>query len=156
MEVVLNLTERTEELIGRAERIGVRLNYDQGLVTVSIPRTIDSEIETAMMKELEALRASVRDLLKRRAISRRAKDFVGSRVWIMESGAGSLVEVENDGQLNVRTPLQADRLSTTAYADNIFVILEALDTESASTELASTTEMPLSEKGRRRLFNLWS
>src|SRR3974377_2008465 len=125
MDVLLNITERTEELIGRAERIGVRLHYDQGLVTVLIPRTIDSETETAMMKELEALSASVRDLLKGRAISRRAKDFAGSRVWIMESGAGSLVEVENDGQLNVRTPVQPDRTSTKAYSDNIFVILEA-------------------------------
>jgi len=105
----MSRNERAHEAIQRAEDLGLRLQFDTGLMVVEQgAETIDQVARNNIIAGLGGSEGTpthpssagcllpyVRDLLKRRAMAARAKErYLGQKVWTPDLGWGTLADAD--------------------------------------------------------------
>src|SRR5208283_5757447 len=73
--------EKVNELIARAEKAGLRLQFDSGLVLVKRTESGDPDGQRAIIAELWRYLGEVRHLVEAHAIGERAKGLAGRPIW---------------------------------------------------------------------------
>lgn len=149
--------ENVQQLMQQAETLGLRLEFDCGLVLVKRPQSTDPERAELIFAKIARYLSDVRRLVELRASGVRAKDFIGARIW-SANGAGSLVGSSEDGTLTVRVGADVRRsnedeshrsqMSISANAESLLIIV---DEERADVATALTSE-PTSEQPRAGFF----
>jgi hypothetical protein len=119
-------TEKVNELMARAERLGLRLEFDSGLLIVSRTATADPERQWGVVEELGKYLPEVRTFLERRAIFVRANQLLNQPVWSPEFGQGQVESAESNGRLCASFQRDGSQRATTlgVSADSLFLILE--------------------------------
>jgi len=125
--------EKVQQLMQEAETLGLRLEFDSGLVLVKRPQSGDPDRQDAIIAKLARYIPDVRRLVELRASGVRAKDFIGARIW-SANGAGSLVGSCEDGSLTIRVGAEMRRsdedeshrsqMSVTADAESLLIIVD--------------------------------
>jgi hypothetical protein len=85
----MDRNEKVHESIERATRLGLRLEFDSGLVLVKPTESRDPERQRETITELGKYLRDIRMLVKRRATGARTKAFDGQRIWSEEGKACS-------------------------------------------------------------------
>jgi hypothetical protein len=159
-------TEKACEVIEQTEDLGLKLKFDSGLmVLVRGGATLDQEQCEHIVEQLGGnpgtptqpnaagyLLPHVRDILLRRAIADRAKQFVGRRVWSPEFGWGTVVGTDGVlGSLTVEVENSAGRKSqVSATAEDVVIVA---DEEEQSVSSTAGNE-PKPDKPRRGIFEM--
>jgi hypothetical protein len=87
----MDRNEKLAELISRAKNLGLRFEFDSGLVTVTLTGpTNEPYRHEEVIKELSKFLPELRKRLELRAISVRANALVGQRLWSPEFGEGTV------------------------------------------------------------------
>jgi len=85
----MDRNEKLAGLISRAENLGLRLEFDSGLMRVTLSGPTNYRQEE-VVKELSKFLPELRRCLELRAISARANALVGQRLWSPEFGEGTV------------------------------------------------------------------
>jgi hypothetical protein len=136
-----NIRGTTLELVNRAEKLGMVLRYDSGLV-IAGPGAIGREqAETAEIVRLLGSRlVELHQVMAARARAARGADLVGQEVFIAGpdlGGWGTIVTAENNGMMNVSLE-RGSRGSLSADAKDLLIVLG--DAEPASFPAAAKSE----------------
>ena len=126
--------ERVQQLMQEAENVGLRLEFDCGLLVVEQAQSANPDRQEAIIAQLAKYAADVHRLLERRAAGARAAAFVGGRIW-GEMGPGILIRGLENGELTVRVSAEMRRsdqfetrqsqVSIGAEAQNLLIIIAA-------------------------------
>jgi hypothetical protein len=154
----MDRNERVQQLMQQAEKLGLRLEFDCGLLLVRRPQSGDPDRQEAIIAQLARYPSDVHRLMQRRASGIRGKDFVGARVWSPD-GAGTLVGGSDDGTLTVRVGTELRRsdedevsrsqMTIVAGAENLLVVVD----EKATDGAASPADGPASNQARGGFFD---
>lgn len=162
----MDLSEKACEVIQQTGHLGLKLMFDSGLmVLVKGEATLDRECEQIVEKLggnpgtptqpniAGYLLPHVRDILLRRAIATRAKQFVGRRVWSPEFGWGTVVGTDSVlGSLTVEVQNPAGRKSLLiAAAKDVVVIVDEEEEQSVSSTAGNE---PKPDRPRRGIFEM--
>jgi hypothetical protein len=144
--------ERARVVVERAEKFGLRLGLDFGLLIVKRMESGDLERQDALIAELGKYLGDVRRLVEKRAIGGRANDFIGQRIWSAD-GEGVLAGASGDGALEVTVNKEGFRhpLTLTAKAEGLLIIV---DEEKADGASSPHDDDPKPDKPRRGIFGL--
>jgi hypothetical protein len=114
--------EKAIELVEQAQTLGLRLEFDSGLLLL-VRRKGSSA--GAFIAELGGYLSDVRRLIERRAIAARANEFLGQRIWSAE-GEGVLAGASSDGELSVTIRREGAQrpLTLTSKAEALLLILD--------------------------------
>ena len=163
----MDLSEKACEVIQQTEDLGLKLKFDSGLmVLVKGEATLDQEQCENVVEKLGGnagtptqpniagfLLPHVRDILLRRAIATRAKQFVGRRVWSPEFGWGTVVGTDGVlGSLTVEVQNPAGRKSWVIGAAKDVVVIVAEEGEQSVSSTAGSEPKP--DKPRRGIFEM--
>jgi hypothetical protein len=153
--------EKASELIEQAKKVGFRLEFHDGLNMLKAPASVDPDVITLMLEQLSKYLPEIRSISQRRAVAALAKKHVGSRIFTKEYGAGTLVEASEDGVLTVTVSQErrrsdeeesrSSRVSITANAESLLIIVDQDDAEETSSP---ADQKPESELPRKKLFGL--
>jgi hypothetical protein len=128
----MDADEQLKLLIEQARHIGVRVEFDSGLVIAkrTLPRDPKQD---KVLAELAKWFKHLRPLLIERAIGARAKDLVGQRIWYAD-GEGTLISLSDSGaavislgtEVQTRHDEEVRRVQTsiTAKADSLMIVLD--------------------------------
>jgi hypothetical protein len=145
-------TEKATELIERATKLGLRFEFDSGLILVKRTETGDPQRQDDIIAEIGKYLSEVRRLVYLRAMAVRAKDFLGQRIWSGE-GEGVLASASVDGDLSITVTQEGFRhqRTVTAKAESLLIVVgqEAIDGAS------STNDEPTPETPRKRRFGVF-
>ncbi len=141
--------EEVEKLMQGCEEVGLRLKCDSGLVVIEGMAAVDPERRQAIKAQLWRYRTDVRNLLEKRAIAIRAKDFVGQRIWF-EDATGVLTDAGIDGVLSItiERPGFSRPQTVTSDSRNLQIIVE----ERADGAASPRNDEPKPEKPRGGIF----
>jgi hypothetical protein len=142
--------EKVDALMGRAKKLGLRVEFDSGLITVVTPPAPgDPERQDAIIAELWKYRSDVRRLVEGRASAARASELLGQRIW-SEYGEGVLASASGDGALVIDVAREGFRNSQTltANAESLLVIV----VERADGAASPRNEEAKPAQPRRKIF----
>jgi hypothetical protein len=144
--------ERARVVVERAEKFGLRLDLDSGLLIAKRLESGDLERQDAIIGELGKYLADVRRFVEKRAIGARANDFIGQRIWSAD-GEGVLASASVDGALEVTANNEGFRhpQTITANAEGLLIIV---DEEEADGTLSPQDDEPKPDKPGRGIFGL--
>ncbi len=118
--------EKVHPSMGRAEKLGLRVEFDSGLLAVVTPPAPgDPERQDAVIAELGKYRSNIRRLVvEGRASAARANELLGQRIW-SQYGEGVLASASGDGSLTIKVAREGFRNSQTltANAQSLLVIV---------------------------------
>jgi hypothetical protein len=143
--------EKAIEVLTRAEKHGLRLEFDSGLLVAKRTEYGDPQMQDDIIAEIGRHLRAVRRLVSLRAVAVRANAFVGQRIW-SEEGEGVLASGSGDGDLAITITKEGFRHRQTlmTHAESFLVIVDEAKAEGTpSTDDESTSETP-----RKRLFGL--
>jgi hypothetical protein len=150
-------SEKARELIEQARRLGLRVDFDSGLVVLEQTGSGDPELRRALVAELFTYLAAVRDLLAKRSLGAAAEKFVGQRIW-SERGEGTLVSTNEDGVLTVLSASpemrrsdderRRSRGSISTTAESILILNEA----PSANAVASSNDQASSQEPKPGIF----
>jgi hypothetical protein len=150
---------KVNELIDRAEKAGIRLEFDSGLNVAKLTESGDPDGQCAILAELWKHLSEVRRLIEARAIGARAKKFVGQRIFC-EFGEGTLVGASYDGILRISTSREIRHVheedvhsSQVTLASNAQGLLIVLVDDGPETGASSPDNEPQSEQPRPGFFD---
>ncbi len=92
--------EKAKELIERAKRRGIRLDFDSGLVLVKLSAPGDLGEQKKLIAELYRYLGEDRRLVEGGAIGDRATMYLHQQIW-SELGQGTLIGSSGDGTLSI-------------------------------------------------------
>lgn len=139
----MDRNEKVNELIARAEKAGLRLQFDSGLVLVKRTESGDPDGQRAIIAELWRYLGEVRHLVEAHAIGERAKGLAGRPIWC-EFGPGTLLGGGGGGALRISTSQEMrlaheeeahrSKIAITCDAKALLIILdeEGVDVASSS------------------------
>jgi hypothetical protein len=113
-------------LLKRLENLGLRLQFDCGLVTAIEAQEGDPEKRRMLMEELGKCFHELFNVLQQRAIGARAKELCGQSVWSPEFGEGVVVGADGGGGLNISFQTSALRSPQTirVNADSVLIVVQ--------------------------------
>ncbi len=143
--------EKALEVLARAERVGLRPEFDSGLLVVKRTVSGDPTRQDDIIAEIGKYLSEVRRLVYHRAMAVRANDFLGEQMW-SEEGDGVLASASIDGDLAITITKEGfrHRQTVTSKPESLFVIVDEAEAEGTS----SVDDEPTSETPRKRLFGL--
>lgn len=151
----------TQELIRRAERLGVRVEFRSGLNIVKTNGAGDPERQREVIRELAAHLREVRIVSQLLAIATEGKKYVGARIVSTEYGAGTLVEASDEGTLaisisrDVRSSheeeVRTNRSTVSAHAEGFLILLDVAEEDEISKP---SDQNPSEEPPRKRFLGL--
>jgi hypothetical protein len=131
--------EKATEVLQRAEKLGIRLTFESGLIFAEPPAEAESEVIAMVTEQVVKYLPEVHPILSRRNTGVRAKDFVGQRIWSHEFGEGKLESAEPNGELVItvnQDGWRSSRMFTVRGSD----ILILLDKETNAAAASSSPE----------------
>jgi hypothetical protein len=143
--------EKAIEVLIRAERHGLHLEFDSGLLVAKRTESGDPQMQDDIIAEIGRYLRAVHRLVYLRAVAVRANAFLGQRIW-SEDGEGVLASASGDGDLAITITKEGfnKRRTVTATAESLLVIVD----EAKADGTPSTDQEPTSETPRKRLFGL--
>jgi hypothetical protein len=137
------MEKQIDLLISRAERLGLHLEFDCGLLIVKRTESSEPEMQDEMLAELGNKLSDVRRLVYLRAVGVRANEFLGQRIWT-EEGEGKLVGAQGDGHLSISIERKDLRhlQTVTANVESLLLIVENVSDRAAAGTATETPEMP--------------
>lgn len=155
----MDRAEHANELMARARRLGLRVEFDSGLNVAKQPAAGDPERQGAILEELGKYISDIRPLAQGRAIAARGKDLIGHRIFSQLHGAGTLVGVADDGCLTIRISAEMRRtgdeenrssqMNVTCDAKSVLIVVDEEETGAASSSDAGAP----SERPREGFFD---
>ena len=148
----MDRNEKVHELIERATRLGLRLEFDSGPVLVKRTESGDPERQRETITELGKYLRDIRQLVKRHATGARARVFVGQQIW-SEEGEGVLADTSTDGELTISIARAESRRpqTVTSNAKSLLIVLDQEKEDGAtSSDREQTSEPP-----RKRLCGVF-
>jgi hypothetical protein len=154
----MDRSEKAKALIERAEKRGLRLGVDCGVLVAN--RDVKGDHDE-IIEDLVKYLSEVHVLVKRRSLAARAKAFLGQRVCLPDGftlgpyGEGVISGVisgaSNDGSLDVAIEKEGFRSPQTMKADaeNLLIIR---DEEEADGAASAHSDEPQSEQPRKGFF----
>jgi hypothetical protein len=91
----MDRSKKSQVLLQRAEKLGLRLELDSGLLIVKRKESGDPETQDSLLAELAKHLGDVRPVVQQRAIDAGANKFLGARIWSREQGEGTLKGASN-------------------------------------------------------------
>jgi len=148
----MDKTEKAKALLERAERLGLRLDCESGLILVRRAESGDPERQDDLIAELGKCMGDVHRLVQQRAIGVHAQELVGQRIW-SEDGEGVLASASVDGQLTITIVNAEFRQARTVMsrAEDLLIILEQ---DRADGAVSPNPDEPKSDRSRRGLFDV--
>jgi hypothetical protein len=149
--------ETTEQLIERAANLGVRPEFDCSLNVVKLTKTGDPERQNrqgSIITELWKYRSDVCRVVKRRAISARAKELAGRRIWSPEHGAGVLAEAWGNGAVAISINKPGFRTPQTPMCDAESLLIVLDEQEGVGGASSPHNDEPTSDPLLERAANL--
>jgi hypothetical protein len=143
------MEKQIDLLISRAERLGLHLEFDCGLLIVKRTESSEPEMQDEMLAELGNKLSDVRRLVYLRAVAARAQDFLGQRIWT-EEGEGKLASAQGDGHLSISIERKDLRhlQTVTARSEDLLIVM---DGEAAGASSVQNDESK-PERPRRGIF----
>ena len=143
--------EKAVEVLARAEMVGLRPEFDSGLLVVKRKVSGDPTRQDDIIAEIGKYLSEFRRLVYHRAMAVRAHDFLGQQIW-SEEGDGVLSSASSDGDLAITITKEGfrHRQTVTSKPESLFVIVD----EAEAGNTSSTDDEPTSETPRKRLFGL--
>jgi hypothetical protein len=141
-------TDKASEVIAEAEKLGLRLEFDSGLAVAVKQKTtgdLAEDKQGAIIEELVKYLPEVRHLAKLRAISVRAKEFLGKQILVREVGVndrgftvaivreGELKGVGNGDELTISLVREGRSLTLTSRAEDLLFVLNEEGAAGASS-----------------------
>jgi hypothetical protein len=157
----MDRTEKANELIERAKKLGVRVEIDSGLlVAVKQKESGDPETQDSLLAELAKHLRDVRPVVQQRAIDAGANKFLGARILYPEfsltevsATEGVLESAHGNGAVTIsvtRENFRDPKVPLTARADNLLIIMEK-----AGGTSSPLNDGPKSEQPRKGIFELF-
>jgi hypothetical protein len=145
------MQKQIELLIARAERLGLHLEFDCGLLIVKRTESNEPEMQDEALAELGNKLSDVRRLVYLRAVAARAKEFLGQRIWT-EEGEGKLASAQGDGTLAISIERKDLRhlQTVTANVESLLIIVENASDPAVAGTAHETPETP-----RKRRFGVF-
>ena len=128
--------EKAAELVAKAERFGVRLDFDCDLLTATKARSGDPGGQDLVIEELVKYISEVRRFVKGRAMSVHARAYLGQRIAIKDglnltpSGegvlSGVLASASGDGDLSISFTQEdwKHARNVTARAEDLLIVMD--------------------------------
>jgi len=135
-----NVEEKLSELLDRAQKYGISLVFDGGVIVVKKGTTDDPVRQRDTIDELGKYLVHLRALVERRAIGACGKKYLGQKIWLPDYGEGTLTEANDDGSLSVlvKSHHSQSPQALTARGENLLIIIED-SAVPADEELVSET-----------------
>lgn len=142
----MDRAEKAAELVGKAERLGVRLNLDCDLLAATKDPSGDPGAQDLAIEELVRYIEEVRRLVKARAMSIRARDFLGQRIAIKDGLnltpggegvlSGVLASASEDGSLSISFTNEEWRFprTITAKPESLLIVTDGIAGGASSSE----------------------
>lgn len=155
MDVAVDRIEKAVELVGRAGKMGLRAEFQNGL-TIILKKTGSANEEESVddcLREIMKYLPEVRYILQRHAVAALAKKHAGSQIF-SEYGAGILVGASDNGLLTIKVNQgigSRSQISVSADAESLFLILDD-EAEADGDDASAADRKP--ELVRKKLFGL--
>jgi hypothetical protein len=126
--------EKAVEVLARAERVGLRPEFDSGLLVVKRAVSGDPTRQDDIIAEIGKYLTEVRRLVYHRAMAVRANDFFGQRIW-SEEGDGVLASASIDGNLAITMTKEGfrHRQTVTSKPESLFIIVDEAKADGVSS-----------------------
>lgn len=136
--------ERSEELVARGERLGLRFEFVGGVMSVTPTMTAEPDRQRGLIEEITKYLPELRSLLLQRAINHRVRQLAGQRVLSLEYGEGT---VSGDGGntglvVSIRRGMSQRSASYIASANDVLVILEHKEPVTATEGETNSVKPP--------------
>jgi hypothetical protein len=143
----MDRAEKGNEVLQRAEKLGIRLTFDSGLAFAELAATSEPEISAMATEQVVKYLPEVHSILARRTTGVRAKDFLGQRVWSHQFGEGTLVDAQIDGELTISVDKEgwSSSRSFAVRAADVLILLDK-ETNAADGASSSPDEKPQTAK----------
>ncbi len=145
-------SEKAKALVESAEKRGLKVDFDSGLILVTRAKSADPDktlAQEAVIEELGKYLPDVRRLLTQRAIGRRANELLGRPIFCTE-GWGTLASASGDGGLSIEITKEDFRRPQTLLANSeSLLILVELDAAPSSGEATSEPKTTFLDRLRR-------
>ncbi len=145
-------SEKAKALVESAEKRGLKVDFDSGLILVTRAKSADPDktlAQEAVIEELGKYLPDVRRLLTQRAIGRRANELLGRPIFRTE-GWGTLASASGDGGLTIEITKEDFRRPQTLIANSeSLLILVELDAAPSSGETTSEPKTTFLDRLRR-------
>ena len=144
----MDRSEKVLELLKRLENLGLRLQFDCGLMTAIEAREGDPERRRMLMEELGKYLHELFYVLQQRAIGARAKELCGLSAWSPEFGEGVVAGADGGGGLTISFQNSALRSPQTfrVNADSVLIVMQK-DAEGPSSLVPDEPRSTKSSKG---------
>jgi hypothetical protein len=148
----MDVMEKAVEVLARAKRLGLHLEFDSGLLIAKRKASSEPEMQAELIAELGKYLSAVRRLVYLQTMGVRGKEFLGRRIWSAQ-GNGVLASASGDGDLTVTLEREGSRHSrtVTANAESLLIVLDEKETDGA----ASANDEPTPETPRKRRFGVF-
>src|ERR1700722_14998946 len=146
----MDRTEKLHAMIERAERLGLRLEFDSGLIVVRQMQPGDPERQDAIIEELGKHLSDVYRFVQRRAIGARATELAGQRIW-SEYGEGGLARGRNDGGLFI-SKISPERGAQSLMSNAGGLLMCEPNNEGANAPPAPHEDEPKSQPSHNAIF----
>jgi len=149
--------EKAAELIEQAQKLGLRMEFQDGLNVLKVPAAADPSVTALMLEQLAKYLPRIRELARQRAVAALAKKLIGARIFSREHGAGTLIDASDDGALTVSVSAEVrksdedearrSQMSISAGAES-FIIVEEVSENGSDVDAAK----PEAENKRTGVF----
>ncbi len=153
----MDTTEKAIELLERAAKLGLRVEFKDGVNILKTAPSVDPEAVTVITQMMKYL-PEIRSISQRRALAALAKPYVGSRIFSRDHGAGTLVGASEDGTLTISVSSEMRRsneeesrssqMSITADAASLLILDE---TQTNGTSVSNS--QAVSDQPKRGIFD---
>jgi hypothetical protein len=122
----MNRNEKLNELVARAENLGLRFEFDSGLLTVSRMTNAEPYRQQEVVKELGKYLPELKSRLEPRAVGARANALVGQPLWSPEFGEGTVASGDEGSGLIASFQKEGARhlLTIAVSAGEVLIILD--------------------------------
>ena len=136
------------ELLERAAKFGLNLEFDSGLILVRRTESGDPERQDEILAELVKKLGDVRRLIERRAMGVRAQELLGRRVWC-EDGEGVLAGSSEDGGLSISFVRSGWRhtQTVTTYGAALLIVVQQEEADAAPSAGSNEQKSAQAPKG---------
>lgn len=154
----MDRAEKAVELVAKAERLGVRLDFDCNLLTATKAPSDDPGRQDLVIEELVKYIVEVRFLVRERATSIRARYFLGQRIAIkdglnLKPGGegvlwGELAGAHGDGSLSISFTNEEWKhaRTVTARAEDLLMVVD-VEADGASSVQNDESKSEQAPKG---------
>lgn len=131
---VMDRIEKANELIERGKRLGLRVEFQDGVNILRTTAGVDQEVLSSTLEQLATYLPEIREISQRRVIAALGKKHIGARIFSKENGAGTLIAAQEDGTLTISISKEfrrsyeeesrAAQMTIGSNAESLFVILD--------------------------------